>query len=180
MKKIIYVCLCICLMSGCDKLLNKSKSETAKTDIQNAKHKNLTPSPSLTPEPTTTPRPTSRPSPPSLTPVPSPSPIPKTEPTPTPPRQQVLLYSGVVGFVLGMCTLATNAPERAIEGIISIGGCFGCGVGIWYSLGGNGIIGGLLSIVGGYILGCLGTSIGFVASCALGILGTSIHNSLSR
>jgi hypothetical protein len=72
MKKVISLLLAVILISGCDKMLNKSQSEPAKTDTQqNANQPAPSPSPSPSPSssPLPSPRPTSTPSP-TKTPLP--------------------------------------------------------------------------------------------------------------
>ncbi|MCA6085628.1 hypothetical protein [Candidatus Endomicrobiellum agilis] len=54
MRKVISLLLSVILISGCDKQLNRSKSEVAKPDTQNAKQENLTPIPTPNPTPTPT------------------------------------------------------------------------------------------------------------------------------
>ncbi|MCA6085450.1 hypothetical protein [Candidatus Endomicrobiellum agilis] len=65
MKKVISLLLAVILISGCNGPLNKSKVETAKTGIQNAKQPNpsSSPSPSPSPSPSLTPKPTTATSP---------------------------------------------------------------------------------------------------------------------
>jgi PBP1b-binding outer membrane lipoprotein LpoB len=61
MKKVISLLLCIVLISGCGKVVNKTEPD--KTDNQNANQPAQSPSPSPSASPLPTPRPTETPSP---------------------------------------------------------------------------------------------------------------------
>ena len=63
MKKLISLLLCIVLISGCGKQLNKTQPEPDKTDNKNANRPAQSPSPSPSSSPLPTPRPTSTPRP---------------------------------------------------------------------------------------------------------------------
>ncbi|MCA6084976.1 hypothetical protein [Candidatus Endomicrobiellum agilis] len=72
MKKVLSLLLCIILVSGCGKLLNKSQPVKTDNKVANTDKDKVNPSPSPSFSPT--PRPTSTPTP---TPSPSPSPLPE-------------------------------------------------------------------------------------------------------